>query len=137
MNHPKGDSCSGRRVLELVPPLQCGARAKQAKRVDALCGGAKPKIGGSTSMRRGRPTILLPAKKITLTEPTSILIGSAETAEDERDRIFRWRCAELRRAGYGIRDALLLAVNNEIDLHLAVALPASGCPYETAVRILA
>jgi hypothetical protein len=33
-------------------------------------------------------------------------------------------------------DALLLAVQHDIDLRLAVALPARGCPYETALRIL-
>lgn len=70
-------------------------------------------------------------------EQTAIAIASMDAAEDERDRIFRWRCTELRRAGYGIKDALLLAVNIEIDLHLALELPARGCPHQTALRILA
>ncbi len=66
----------------------------------------------------------------------SALIHSADPPEDEHDRIFRWRCTELRRAGYSLKSALLLAVNTDIDLHLAVDLPAKGCPHETALRIL-
>jgi len=68
---------------------------------------------------------------------TTALIQSSETAEDEHDRVLRWRCAELRRAGYSLLEALLLAVSGEVDLHLAVDLPARGCPHRTAVRILA
>ena len=57
-------------------------------------------------------------------------------AEDEYDRILRWRCDELRRAGYDLKNAILLAVNTEVDLRLALELPARGCPHETALRIL-
>ena len=66
----------------------------------------------------------------------SAQVESADTVEDEHSQIFRWRCTELRRAGYGLKDALLLAVNTEVDLHLAIDLPARGCPHTTAFRIL-
>jgi hypothetical protein len=56
--------------------------------------------------------------------------------EDESTRVLRWRCDELRRAGYSIRDALLLAITAEVDLHVATDLVARGCPSGTAARIL-
>jgi hypothetical protein len=56
--------------------------------------------------------------------------------EDEATRVLRWRCDELRRAGYSIRDALLLAITVEVDLHVATDLVARGCPSATAARIL-
>lgn len=59
-----------------------------------------------------------------------------DSAEDEHVRVFRWRCEELRGAGYDLKDAILLAVNTEVDLPLALDLPAQGCPHETALRIL-
>lgn len=54
----------------------------------------------------------------------------------ERERIERWRAEELERAGYGVDDAIELAVRPDVDLHLAVELLANGCPPETALRIL-
>ena len=71
-----------------------------------------------------------------MTEQISVAIASVDSAEDERDRIFRWRCTELRRSGYGIKDAILLAATTDVDLHLALELPARGCPHSTALRIL-
>jgi hypothetical protein len=56
--------------------------------------------------------------------------------EDEATRVLRWRCEELRRAGYGMRDALLLAITLDVDLHVATDLVARGCPTATAARIL-
>ena len=56
--------------------------------------------------------------------------------DDEAARVLRWRCDELRRAGYGVRDALLLAISVEVDLHVATDLLAHGCPSATAARIL-
>ena len=67
---------------------------------------------------------------------TTDQIESVNAAESEIDRVFIWRCDELRRAGYGFRDALLLAISVDVDLHLAIDLPARGCPHETALRIL-
>ena len=59
-----------------------------------------------------------------------------DSAEEEHSRVLRWRCEELRRAGYDLKNAILLAVNSEVDLQLALDLPARGCPHETALRIL-
>ena len=60
-----------------------------------------------------------------------------DAAENERDQVFLWRCEELRRAGYGLKGAILLAANPNVDLHLAIELRARGCSHETALRILA
>lgn len=59
-----------------------------------------------------------------------------EETETENERVLRWRWEELRRAGFGFQDALLLAISREVDLHLATDLIACGCPSATAVRIL-
>ena len=56
--------------------------------------------------------------------------------ETENDRVLRWRWDELRRAGFGFQDALMLAVSQDVDLHLATSLLARGCPSDTALRIL-
>ena len=56
--------------------------------------------------------------------------------ETEVEAILRWRFEELVRAGYDIGAALVLASHVEVDLHQASALPRSGCPPETALRIL-
>ena len=52
------------------------------------------------------------------------------------DGVFGWRLAELVAAGYESDDALLLAAQVEVDLHLAADLPRRGCPHKTALRIL-
>ena len=56
--------------------------------------------------------------------------------ETERERVLRWRCHELRRAGYQPRDALMLALRKDVDLHIAADLLARGCPERTALLIL-
>jgi hypothetical protein len=56
--------------------------------------------------------------------------------ETELDRVEHWRAEELVRAGYDASDAIALAARHDIDLHLAVELVRSGCPYETAIEIL-
>lgn len=50
--------------------------------------------------------------------------------------ILDWRLEQLIAAGYDADEALQVAVRYEIDLHRAVALVRSGCPAETALRIL-
>ena len=67
---------------------------------------------------------------------TIVQIESINAAENENDRVFLWRRDELRRAGYSFHDALLLAISDDVDLHLAIDLPSRGCPHTTAVRIL-
>jgi hypothetical protein len=47
-----------------------------------------------------------------------------------------WRFAQLLRAGYGRRQASVIAGRREVDLHLAVDLLHNGCPVETALGIL-
>jgi hypothetical protein len=56
--------------------------------------------------------------------------------QTELDRVEHWRAEELVRAGYDPSDAVALAARHDIDLHLAVELVESGCPYETAIEIL-
>lgn len=47
-----------------------------------------------------------------------------------------WRFAQLLRAGYPRREALVIASRRHVDLHLAVDLVENGCPVETALEIL-
>jgi hypothetical protein len=68
---------------------------------------------------------------------TTAQIESINAAENEKGQVFIWRFDELRRAGYSFQDALLLAISDGVDLHLAIDLPARGCPHTTALRILA
>jgi hypothetical protein len=56
--------------------------------------------------------------------------------ESEDERVARWRLEQLQRAGYDETAALVLADLVHVDLHLAVDLVRSGCPSETALRIL-
>jgi hypothetical protein len=64
------------------------------------------------------------------------LIDSPSAGEDEASTILAWRWDELRRAGYGFEDALLLGISCYVDLHLATDLLARGCPADVAVQIL-
>ena len=52
------------------------------------------------------------------------------------DAVVRWRMLVLLRAGYVWDDALELAMETQVDLHLAVDLVNRGCASETARRIL-
>jgi len=65
-------------------------------------------------------------------------MSSAALAEKitESDQVRRWRLRELERAGYPASGALVLSRRDDIDLHEAVRLLASGCPVATAFRIL-
>ena len=56
------------------------------------------------------------------------------TATD--DSVVRWRMLVLLRAGYLWNDAVELATETTVDLHLAVDLVDRGCASETARRIL-
>jgi hypothetical protein len=61
----------------------------------------------------------------------------AEIVHDsELGRVIDWRAKELRRAGYDPEVAREIAGRLEIDLHRAIDLLKSGCPQETAARIL-
>lgn len=56
--------------------------------------------------------------------------------EIQAEGVLRWRFDELTRAGYEAEAALLVASHVDVDLHLAVDIVRSGCPVETALRIL-
>ncbi|MFN8186952.1 MAG: hypothetical protein U0R69_07730 [Gaiellales bacterium] len=56
--------------------------------------------------------------------------------DSELARVIDWRAKELRRAGYGEEVARQIAERLEIDLHRAIDLLKSGCPQDTAARIL-
>ena len=47
-----------------------------------------------------------------------------------------WRVERLLDAGYDGETALVIGLDERIDLHRAVALVRSGCPPSTALRIL-
>lgn len=59
-----------------------------------------------------------------------------QIVETEAERVQRWRATELERAGYTPEQAAELAGRNDVDLHRAVELVASGCPSDLALRIL-
>ena len=61
----------------------------------------------------------------------------APTADErERDGVTSWRVERLRAAGYDAQAALVLALDRDVDLHLAVSLLERGCPPDTALAIL-
>ena len=55
---------------------------------------------------------------------------------NERDTVERWRIRTLIAAGYPREEALLLALEPDVDLHVAAGLLARGCPLDVALRIL-
>jgi hypothetical protein len=57
-------------------------------------------------------------------------------AERERDEVTSWRVERLVAAGYDGEAALVLALDRDVDLHLAVSLLERGCPPDTALQIL-
>jgi hypothetical protein len=56
--------------------------------------------------------------------------------DTELGRVVEWRMGELQRAGYDERAARRLAERVDVDLHRAIDLLRTGCPAETALRIL-
>ena len=50
--------------------------------------------------------------------------------------VMRWRTQRLLRIGYELREAARLALSR-IDIHELERLIGTGCPLETAVRIVA
>ena len=54
----------------------------------------------------------------------------------ERESVTSWRIERLVGAGYAEDAALVLALDREVDLHLAVSLLERGCPPDTALEIL-
>ena len=56
--------------------------------------------------------------------------------EGEAHRVIEWRRGELERAGYDTLGAKAIAERLDVDLHYATDLLRSGCPAETALKIL-
>lgn len=56
--------------------------------------------------------------------------------EGEATAVLEWRFAQLRKSGYGIEDAVMIAADTDVDLHRAADLVARGCPPALARRIL-
>ncbi len=59
-------------------------------------------------------------------------------AHDARERgdVTAWRVERLTAVGYPSDAALVLALDRDVDLHLAVSLLERGCPPDTALQIL-
>lgn len=55
---------------------------------------------------------------------------------EEAELVEAWRAEQLEMAGYGAQAAAELAMRQDIDLHLAIDLLASGCSAELALQIL-
>ena len=62
-------------------------------------------------------------------------IAPTRTAR-ERETVTSWRIERLVGAGYAEDAALVLALDRDVDLHLAVSLLQRGCPPDTALQIL-
>jgi len=56
--------------------------------------------------------------------------------EREREAVTAWRVERLLAAGFDAEAALVLALDRDVDLHLAVSLLEHGCPQDTALEIL-
>ena len=56
--------------------------------------------------------------------------------EHERGDVTAWRVERLIAVGYPADAALVLALDRDVDLHLAVSLLERGCPPDTALQIL-
>ncbi len=54
----------------------------------------------------------------------------------EEGRVIDWRLSALELAGYGPGEAIILALNTDVDLHEAVGLARRGCDPAVALRIL-
>jgi len=55
---------------------------------------------------------------------------------EEQEAVVRWRFDELVRSGYSWGSALRVAKRLDVDLRLAERLIQTGCPTDTALRIL-
>lgn len=55
---------------------------------------------------------------------------------EEFELVEAWRAEQLEAAGYGAQAAVELALRQDVDLHLATDLVASGCSPELALKIL-
>lgn len=61
---------------------------------------------------------------------------TADVYNEKEAAVLEWRVDSLVRAGYTQDAAFDLAFSKHVDLHAAVRLVKSGCPADTALRIL-
>jgi hypothetical protein len=66
----------------------------------------------------------------------SIQATAFQAFERERDEVTSWRVERLIAAGYDGEAAIVLALDRDVDLHLAVSLLERGCPPDVALQIL-
>lgn len=59
-----------------------------------------------------------------------------EQGLSEAEQVERWRCRELRKAGYDREAAQVLAICADVDLHDAIRLLEAGCEQDVALKIL-
>jgi hypothetical protein len=64
------------------------------------------------------------------------MVEPARKVQAEALRVFDWRFAELRRAGYSLDQAWRLASAPDVDVRQAERLLGDGCTPEMAQRIL-
>lgn len=69
---------------------------------------------------------------MTIRTPTA----PAGPRERGREAVTSWRVERLLAAGFDAEAALVLALDREVDLHLAVSLLERGCPPDLALQIL-
>jgi hypothetical protein len=72
-------------------------------------------------------------------EPTTQIPEAGEetfNAPDPVAKVLGWRVEQLIAAGFEGDDALVLALDRSVDLHVAIELVRRGCPPKTALRIL-
>ena len=67
--------------------------------------------------------------------PIGTLIAPSR-AERELEEVTSWRVERLRAAGYDEEASIVIALDRDVDLHLAVSLLERGCPTDTALQIL-
>ena len=67
---------------------------------------------------------------------TTNTLTAPSRPESEGDSVTSWRVERLLAAGYDGEAALVLALDRDVDLHLAVSLLERGCPSDTALQIL-
>jgi hypothetical protein len=74
--------------------------------------------------------------KDTSNQESTMSAADTQVVETEIERVEHWRAEALEKVGFDPISAVELAARHDVDLHRALALVESGCPPETAVRIL-
>ena len=64
------------------------------------------------------------------------MTAAQQDIRDEIELVEAWRAEQLETAGYGAQAAAELAMRQDVDLHVAIDLLASGCQADLALKIL-